>query len=305
MPANKSERSHPLQPIDVCTVHHPAKAVRQHGTEQIAADYRKESVVRSPLNYLGGKSRLAERIVKLIPEDHVCYCEPFCGAAWVLFAKEPSRVEVINDADGELVTFWRVVQNHLEEFLRYYKWALISRRLFELENMKNPETLTDIQRAVRYFYTQKLGFGGKTYKRTFGYSATEPSHLGVATIQDRLLEVHWRLEKVTIEHLDAIDVIQRYDRPTTFFYVDPPYWATAGYAVAWKVCDFFRLRKALDQVKGRFIVSLNDTKEVRRIFHGFHIQKITTTYSSANGREKANGRSQERAEVLIDNLALR
>lgn len=110
--------------------------------------------MRSPLNYLGGKSRLAERIVKLIPEDHICYCEPFCGAAWVLFTKQPSKVEVINDADGELITFWRVVQNHLEEFLRYYKWALISRRLFELENMKNPETLTDIQRAVRYFYTQ-------------------------------------------------------------------------------------------------------------------------------------------------------
>ena len=127
MPANRSERSHPLQPIDVSTVHHPAKAVRQRGTEQFSADYRKEHVLRSPLNYLGGKSRLAERIVKLIPEDHTCYCEPFCGAAWVLFAKEPSRVEVINDADGELVTFWRVVQNHLEEFLRYYKWALISR----------------------------------------------------------------------------------------------------------------------------------------------------------------------------------
>lgn len=266
------------------------------------AGYTKENTVRSPLNYLGGKSRLAERIVKLIPADHLCYCEPFCGAAWVLFAKQPSKVEVINDADGELIVFWRVVQNHLEEFLRYYKWALISRRLFELENMKNPETLTDIQRAVRYFYTQKLGFGGKTHNRTFGYSATGPSHLGVATLQDRLLEVHWRLEKVTIEHLDAIDVIHRYDRPTTFFYIDPPYWATAGYAVRWGEADFLRLRKALDGVKGRFILSLNDTKAFRRIFAGFRIQKIRTTYSAANGREKANGRAQERMELLISNL---
>ena len=69
--ANKLERSHPLQPIDVYPVHHPAKAVRQHGTVQPSADYRKEHAVRSPLNYLGGKSRLAERIVKLIPQDHL------------------------------------------------------------------------------------------------------------------------------------------------------------------------------------------------------------------------------------------
>lgn len=110
------------------------------------------------------------------------------------------------------------------------------------------------------------------------------------------------MEKVTIEHLDAIDVIKRYDRPTTFFYIDPPYWATAGYATPWKVCDFFRLRQALDKVVGRFLVSLNDTPEVRRIFKGYRIRKITTTYSSANGRDQANGRSKERAEVLIDNL---
>jgi DNA adenine methylase len=258
--------------------------------------------LRSPLNYLGGKSRLAERIVKLIPKDHLCYCEPFCGAAWVFFAKQQSKVEVINDADGELVTFWRVVQNHLEEFLRYYRFAVVSRKIFELETLKNPRTLTDIQCAVRYFYLQKSGFGGKTFKRTFGTGATQPSGLNLTAIEERLLEVHWRLERVTIEHLDAIECIRVYDRPTTFFYIDPPYWATAGYAVPWGKDDYTRLRTALDQVKGRFIVSLNDTEAVRRIFAGFRIRKISTTYSSANGRVQANGRAQERAEVLIDNL---
>lgn len=258
--------------------------------------------MRSPLNYLGGKSRLAERIVKLIPSDHVCYCEPFCGAAWVLFAKAPSKVEVINDADGELVVFWRVIQNHLEEFLRYYRFAVVSRKIFELETLKNPRTLTDVQKAVRYFYLQKTGFGGKTFNRTFGTGAIQPSGLNLTALEERLLEVHWRLERVTIEHLDACEVIRIYDRPTTFFYVDPPYWKTAGYAVPWKVCDFLRLRQALDKIQGRFLCSLNDTKEVRAIFKGFTIRKVLTTYSAANGREKANGRSQERSEVLIDNL---
>ena len=59
--------------------------------------------MHSPLNYLGGKSRLARKIIPLIPQDHLCYCEPFCGAAWVFFGKEPSRAEILNDMDGELV----------------------------------------------------------------------------------------------------------------------------------------------------------------------------------------------------------
>ena len=115
--------------------------------------------MNSPLKYAGGKSRLADRIVSMIP-SHTCYCEPFCGAAWVFFRRStPAPVEVVNDRDGELVTFWRVMQNHIEEFLRYYKWAIVSREVFELENKKDPSTLTDIQRATRYYYIQRLSFG--------------------------------------------------------------------------------------------------------------------------------------------------
>ncbi len=257
--------------------------------------------MKSPLNYLGGKSRLADRIVSMFPPDHLCYCEAFCGASWVLFAKQPSKCEVINDLDNELVTFWRVVQNHLEEFLRYFKWAVVSRRIFELETMKAPETLTDVQRAVRYFYLQKTGFGGKVSGRTFGTSATGPSGLNLTAVEERLLEVHWRLARVTIEHLDACACIQRYDRPTTLFYLDPPYWETAGYAVPFKEKDYTRLRGVLDGVKGRFLLSLNDVSGVRRVFKGFTIQRVTTRYSTANAAVSPDTRSTEQAEVLIRN----
>ena len=254
--------------------------------------------MNSPLSYLGGKSRLADRIIPQIPE-HTCYCEPFCGAAWVLFRKEPSKVEIINDMDGELITFWRVIQNHLEEFLRYYKFAVVSRKVFDLEQLKDPHTLTDVQRAVRYFYLQKLSFAGKTHKRTFGTGAASPPRLNLSTIEETLLEVHWRLERVTIENLDACECIERYDRPETFFYIDPPYWQTAGYAVPWKEADYLRLRSVLDGLQGRFILSLNDTKDVRRIFKGFRIRKIKTSYTAANGRQARHNRAQPRQEVLI------
>jgi DNA adenine methylase len=259
--------------------------------------------LKSPLNYLGGKSRLAERIVELIPEDHTCYCEPFCGAAWVFFNRDtPSQVEVINDADGDLVNFWRICQNHLEEFLRYYRFAVVSRKIFEIEGMKRVETLTDVQRAVRYYYLQKACFGGKTSGRTFGTSALSPSGLNLTTIEERLLEVHWRLSRVTIENLDACSCIHRYDRPTTFFYLDPPYWKTAGYAVKFGPEEYHRLNKVLLSIKGRFLMSLNDAPDIRKIYRSFRIRKVTTTYSSANGRSSRSGRSIQRDEVIIDNM---
>lgn len=207
--------------------------------------------------------------------------------------------------DGELITFWRVIQNHLDEFLRYYRWAVVSRELFDLANKTNPETLTDIQRAVRYFYLQKNGFGGKTHGRTFGYGATSGPRLNLTTLEDSLLEVHWRLTRVTIEHLDACDCIRRYDRPETLFYLDPPYWKTAGYAAPFSDQDYPRLRQCLDGIAGRFILSLNDTREVRQIFKGFQIRTVQTTYSSGNGKCRAMARSQIRAEVLIHNLGLK
>lgn len=258
--------------------------------------------MRSPLNYLGGKSKLVSKIVPLIPSDHICYVEAFAGGAWVLFGKERSKHEVINDLDKELVTFWRVVQNHLEEFLRYFKYAVVSRELFELEKRKDPSTLTDIQRSVRYYYLQRLAFGGRTTGRTFGTGATGPANLDVTTIQERILEVHWRLARVTIENLPALDCIARYDRPDTLFYLDPPYWHTAGYAVSWTDDDFIRLREILLKIAGRFILSINDVPDIRRIFKPFRQTKVTTTYTVANARGASVDRGEPKAELLITNM---
>jgi len=258
--------------------------------------------MRSPLNYLGGKSRLAEKIVNMIPKDHKCYCEPFCGAAWVLFRKEPSKVEVINDMDGELVTFWRVIQNHLQEFLRYMKFAIVSREIFELEQKKDPETLTDVQRAVRYYYLQRCGYGGRTTRRTFAPGSSKPVNLNLLTMEEDLMNTHWRIARVTIENADACTCVERYDRSDTFFYIDPPYWKKDGYAYLMKDKDFIRLRETLDKIKGRFILSLNDVPEVRKIYKGFTFKKVALTYSAGNSNVTPGTRGRTRHEVLISNI---
>lgn len=253
--------------------------------------------MRSVLSYQGGKSRLAATIVKQIP-DHSCYCEPFCGACWILFSKKPSTSEVINDLDSELSNFWRVLQNHITAFLDYYKYAVTSRKLFEIEDRKDPSTLTDIQRASRYFYLQRHAFGGKVDGRTFGTSTTAGGPLNLTDMEERLLEIHWRLKRVWIEHMDACDCIRRYDRAHTFFYIDPPYYDTAGYSVPFEPQDYESLGAALSNIKGKFILSLNDHPEVRRIFKGFKFTEVTLKYSI--GRSAAS-REKERAEVLIQN----
>ena len=258
--------------------------------------------MRSPLSYLGGKSRLAAQIIKEIPPNHTCYVEPFCGACWVLFAKEPSKCEVINDKDSELACFWRVVQNHLVPFLDLFKHGVTSREIFNWEKEKRPEILTDLQRAVRYFYLQKNAFAGKTSGRTFGTATTRNPGINFNNLEDDLLQIHWRLKTVMIEHLNALDCIRRYDRPHTVFYIDPPYYATAGYAIPFGHQDYLDLAEVLSAIKGRFILSLNDHKKVREIFSDYKIKGVKLKYSAGNSRTASKTRSIDRGEVIIKNF---
>ena len=253
--------------------------------------------MKSPLNYFGGKSRLSSQIIQHIPE-HTCYCEPFAGGAWVLFAKEPSQVEVINDLDKELVTFWRVIQNHMPAFLELLKWAVSSRKVFDWENAKLPDTLTDLQRAVRYYYIQRLGYGGRATKRTYGYSAMKSPKFNIAQAEETLMQVHWRLSKVNVECLDAFNVMTRYDRPTTFFFIDPPYYDVVQ-AYEHKFQDFQKLADFLPGLKGKFLLTLNDHPDVRRIFAAFHQKRVSITYSIVNGRSAARGKQHH--ELFITN----
>lgn len=257
--------------------------------------------LKSPLGYLGGKSRLAKRIVEKIP-SHTTYVEPFCGGAWVYFTKKPSRVEILNDRDGELANFWNVIRHHLPEFLRCLDFSIVSRAEFERERSQDPGLLTDVQRAVRYYRLQRMGYGGKTTNRTFGTSVVRPSSLNLVTVEEKLRETHKRMARTTIENLDACECIRRYDSPGSFFYIDPPYWEADFYAVSFKGEDFLRLRDTLKSIQGKFILSLNDTPEVREIFKDFKIESIETKYTLGNSKANKATRGKDRKEVLIHNL---
>lgn len=180
--------------------------------------------------WIGGKRRLAKRILPLFPA-HECYVEPFAGGAALYFMKPPSEVEVLNDINGELVNLYRVIKHHLEEFVRQFKWALVSRQIYGWLKVTPEETLTDIQRAARFYYLQKMAFGAKVANQTFGTATTAPPRLNLLRLEEELSTANLRLSRTYIEHLPWAECVRRYDRPHTLFYLDPPYWETTGYGV--------------------------------------------------------------------------
>jgi DNA adenine methylase len=247
--------------------------------------------------YFGGKSRLAKTIISRLPK-HDCYVEVFAGGASVLFAKDTSPAEILNDLDRDLITLYRTVKNHPEELYRQFKLTLVARDEFRRMMEINPDTLTDIQRAARYLYLQKSCFGGKVRGRTFGTSSTNPPRLNFLTLEQTIQDAWIRLAQVTIECLDFRDLIPRYDRPHTVFFLDPPYWCIPGYKHDFERQDFIDLGGVLRDIKGRFLMTLNDTKEVREIFSQYNIDEVPLTYSMSL---KLGSRKQTRTELLISN----
>ncbi|MFA7685150.1 MAG: Dam family site-specific DNA-(adenine-N6)-methyltransferase [Syntrophales bacterium] len=255
--------------------------------------------MNSFLAYMGGKSLLANKIIPKIPE-HKCYVEVFAGAAWLLFKKEEtvSDVEIINDINLDLVTLYRVVKHHLEEFIRYFKWILVSRDEFYRFRKEAPETLTDIQRAVRFYYLLKLGYAARIKDPSFSVATTSKPRLNLLRIEEELSAVHLRLSRVYIENRSYAEVFARFDKPDTFFYVDPPYYGCEDYYGngIFNRDDFLKLRDILAGINGRFILSINDVDHIRDLFSNFHIETVETSYSAAGANKKKHVN-----ELLITN----
>lgn len=245
-------------------------------------------MARSIFPWPGGKRRLAKRLIAMLPE-HTCYVEPFAGGGAVLFHKEPSQVEVLNDINGDLVNLYRVVQHRLDEFVRQFRFALISRQLFDWAKMTVPVTLTDVQRAARFYFLQRNAFGGKVVGQNFGYSPTVPPRLNLLRIEEELSAAHVRLSRVFVENLPWQDCVARYDRVGTVFLLDPPYWQTEGYGVPFEAAQYRLLASVMASLKGRAILTINDHPDMRRVFRRFPHEEaeITYTIGTAASRRKA------------------
>ena len=245
---------------------------------------------------IGGKRRLAKTILPMFPE-HTCYAEPFCGAAALYFMKHQTEVEVLNDINGELINMYRVVKHHLDEFIRQFRWALASRELYKWLQITPEETLTDVQRAARFYYLQKLAFGGKVADQNFGTATTSAPRLNLLRIEEDLSQAHLRLSRTYIEHQAWFDCIKKYDRPHTLFYCDPPYWGTEGYGVDFGLEQYDQMADLARSIKSKMIISVNDIPEMRKAFNGLTIDTTEITYTVGGAN-----RSARRSELIIRNF---
>lgn len=242
----------------------------------------------------GGKTRLLQHLLPLLSDNpHTCYVEAFAGGAALLFAREPAKVEVVNDVNGDLVTLYRVVANHLDEFVRQFRWALTSREMFRWAKLQHVDTLTDIQRAARFFYMQRLAFGGKMTSRTFGTGHTSPKRINLLRLEEDLSAAHLRLHGTVIECLPWEQCVERYDAAHTLFFFDPPYWRTEGYGVPFGLDQYQRLAERMAALKGRAILTINDHPDMRRIFAQFPSKAVPIRYTIGG-----SGKAPERKERI-------
>lgn len=249
--------------------------------------------------WMGGKANMATRLCRLLPK-HTCYVEVFAGAANLLFVKNKSKVEVINDINSELINLFRVVRHHPREFVR--ELSLITHSRVEFNDYKAQPGLTDIQKATRSWFVMKTAFGGKggTTCSNFGYGATGKSRLR-RTAFSAIRRCHRRLDGVYVENLDYTNCIKRYDRPFAVFYCDPPYVDTVGYKSPFGDAEHARLAEVLRGIKGKFLLSINDSPKVRRLYKGLPRKRINVKYSIA--REKTS-KARDRVELVIANYPL-
>jgi len=254
--------------------------------------------------YQGGKRNLARRICALIDAtEHDGYAEPFIGMGGIFLrrATKPS-MEVINDISGDVATFFRVLQEHYPYFLDMLRWRIASRAEFERLLALPPERLTDLQRAARFLYLQRLAFGGKIVGRSFGVDSKAGARFNIAKLEPMLADIHERLAGVVIEQLPFARFIERYDRPGMLFYLDPPYFGGEGDygAGVFDRADFERLAVVLGAARGRFILSINDRPEIRETFSAFEMKPVETTYTIAT----AHGGPKRVGELIISNYAV-
>jgi len=248
--------------------------------------------------WLGGKRNLARRLCTLIDaDDHTTYAEPFVGMGGIFLRRTSRpRAEFINDAQRDVYNLFRVLQEHYVAFLDLLRFQITTQANFNRLVGVDPDTLTDMQRAARFLFLQRLAFGGKVSGRNFGLSTDRPARFNLMTLEADLEALHSRLSGVTVMCLDFAEFIRRVDHKGALFYLDPPYWGCEGdYGkTLFTRARFEEMAALMGALKGRFILSLNDVPEVREIFAGFQIEEVMTTYTIA-----AKGAQGQRRELVI------
>jgi DNA adenine methylase len=256
--------------------------------------------INSFMSWIGGKKALRELIVSLFPLYYERYIEVFGGGGWVLFHKPPGNdFEVYNDFNSLLVNLYRCVRDQYEALQKELKYVLNSREDFETVRsiLNTGQVEDDVKRAacfyqlIRYSYASGLtSFGSQPHDIRGNFPIIE--------------QAHRRLAKVVIENKDFEKLIRQYDRPVSFFYLDPPYFDTEKYYKnvgegGFQKEDHIRLRDTLLGIEGKFLLSYNDCEYIRKLYDAPGI--MIESYNRINNIKQRYDNGAQFPEILISN----
>lgn len=230
---------------------------------------------------LGGKSRLAKRLYSMFPphDSYTTYIEPFFGAGWVFFEKDPSVKEVVNDLDKDIYYAMKDIKSISTDVIENMDFSPSKKTFTELKNSK-PTTLSS--RFYRFLYLKWSSFSSDmtTYHATKAKSMNSRKK----TLLRRLPQIQERLKGVVILNQDYKKVITKYDSPQSFFYIDPPYLDVNVREYKHQTITIDELVSLLSKLKGKFMLSYNDHPTIRKAFRQFRIQTIDTVYQIGGER---------------------
>lgn len=263
----------------------------------------KETNLKTPTSYYGGKQNLVKTIIPLFPK-HKLYAEPFVGGGAIFWAKPKSDVEVINDVNRELINFYEVVQNEYVELEKYIRISLHSRSLHNDATVvyNNPHMFSRIKRAWSIWVLAAQSFSSML-DGSFGYDKQKGTTSQKITNKREgfTLDYSIRIQNVNIECTDAIRIINSRDFKDAFFYCDPPYFnSDCGHYNGYSKDDFDNLLKTLSNIEGKFLLSsypsdiLSDYTQA----NGWFTKKLEQTVTVANNCGKPN---KKKIEVITAN----
>jgi DNA adenine methylase len=177
------------------------------------------------LKYAGSKWRLAEWIIKQIP-PHKVYVELFFGSGSVFFTKTPSHIETINDINGDVVNYFKVIRNNSEELSRLINLTPWAREEYSNSYERNNND-TEVERARKFAINCWMSYGASQHKYNGFRTGVSPTAPQVTKIWNKvpkvILQSVIRLKDAQIENRPALDIIKKYNNPDTLIYLDPPY----------------------------------------------------------------------------------
>lgn len=248
------------------------------------------------MGYYGSKHRCADWLISVMP-PHRGYCEPYAGSLSVLARKPPSKIEIANDLDENLITFWRVLRDRTEDLERVCALTPHS-RIEHAETLPlRPEPYDEVEHARRVWTRLAQGRMGQLRKTGWRYHATvNGTGSGMTARLDQYLgrfaAVAARLRNVSLEARPALDVIREYGRdPDVLLYVDPPYLgstrtgSTDGYAVEMRgEAEHIALAEVLEACDASVVLSAYPSPLYDELYAGWTRHEAAAWTGQGNSR---------------------